>query len=128
MTRDRVNTFLLDQPHEMHRTLPAFRRAKSFEESVVGEKVSIGDRLVDPGKALIDDSSRTDIQVPDFAVALIPFGQTDGGAGRLHDRGGPVFLVGVGMRGVAGENGVGLFFVPFSPSVPNDQYQGAWFH
>ena len=38
---------------------------------------AVGDRLVDPRQILVNDPARAEIQVADFGVAHLAFGQTD---------------------------------------------------
>src|SRR5271166_1545767 len=52
----------------------------------IGEEAAVVDGLVDARDALIDDAARAEIEMADFAVALLPRGKTDSLAARA-DRG-----------------------------------------
>jgi hypothetical protein len=41
------------------------------------EEAAVGDRVVDPGQVLLDDRSRTEVEVPHFGVAHLAVGQAD---------------------------------------------------
>src|SRR6516164_5321358 len=70
-----VHTSVRDQPKEME------ARAGSFFESLFKDRVTgqfaVLDRFVDPGKVLIDDTARAEIQMADLGISHLTIGETD---------------------------------------------------
>src|SRR6202011_3327977 len=52
-----------------------FGRLKGFADHWIGGQISVKDRLVDPGKILVNDSSRTEIEASHFRIPHVAFGQ-----------------------------------------------------
>jgi hypothetical protein len=106
------------------------RARKSFLQNTIPRELAVGDCFVNSGQILIDDPSRTQIEMADFGVAHLAVGQTDiGTAGaEFSPRIFPVKLV---VEGCAREErGVSvLFTLPGAagvnaPAIAHDKHDG----
>ena len=104
---------------------------KGLDEHRICRKIAIGDRFIDAGKILIDNASGTEIQVPDFRVPHLSFGQTDihAAATEMGDR---IFLVHLASeRGIRKPRAVPVALRSLrpcrivTPSIPNNKND--WF-
>ena len=62
-----------NQPEEM-RSMSACR-GKRFLQNTIAFQFAVGDRLVNPGKVLINDSARSEIKMANFQLPICPSGK-----------------------------------------------------
>src|SRR5205823_8129727 len=70
-----VHASLRNQTEQMQTMLARFLEAL-LENGIVGQLAG-GERFVDPRQILINNPARAKIQVPNFGVPHLPFGQSD---------------------------------------------------
>ena len=79
-----MDAAVTDEPDEMQLMFAAARHR--FEQQRLLEKCAARDELVDAGDVHLHDAAGANIQVAYFAVAHLPFGQADKGAGGVDQR------------------------------------------
>ena len=91
------------------------------EQHGMGEEFAVLDHQVDAGDVHVHDAAGADVEMADFAVAHLPFGQSDERAAGVNQRVGILAQQAV-VGGLAGErDGVGLGFGAVSPAVEDDE-------
>ena len=112
---------IADQPEQMELLgVGALHRA---QEQLVAEEFARGDGQVNAGDVHIDDAAGADVEMADFAVAHLPLGQADVGAGGVHEGVGEFFQQFI-PGGLAGErDGVGLPLGAVAPAIQDGQHQ-----
>ena len=115
MLQLRMNAAVADETHQMQLTrAAAFHR---FEQERLAEEFAAGDELIHARDVHLHDAAGADIQVAHFAIAHLPFGQTDEGAGGVDQRIGKILEQAV-VVGLASEgNGVALGLRAIAPAV-----------
>ena len=93
-----------------------------LDEQRLLEKFAVGDHHVDARDVHVDDAPGAHVHVAHFAVAHLPFGQADGGPGRLDQRVGKILQQAVVIRFAREGNGVALGFGAIAPAVEHGQY------
>src|SRR5580765_8497885 len=73
----RVNTAVRNKTEEMEATAPRTRVFHCGDERRVREKVSVLNHQINAGDVHMDNSTRTNVEVPDFTVAHLAFGESD---------------------------------------------------
>ncbi len=111
----RMHAAIAHQADQMQ--LVAAAALHRFEQKRLAEKFAAGDQLIDARDVHLHDSASADIQVAHFAIAHLPFGQADVGAGGVNQRVGKIFQQPV-VIGLAGErDGVAFCFGAIAPAV-----------
>ena len=87
----------------------------------MGEEFAVLDHQVDAGDVHVNDAAGADVEMPNFAVAHLPFGQADRRPAGLNQRVG-IFAQQAVVVGLARErDGVGFGFGAVSPAVEDDE-------
>src|ERR1700691_529224 len=76
-----------------------------------------GDELVDARDVHVHDASCADIQVADFAIAHLSFGEADGGAGSMNERVGKLLQQAIVIWFARESDGVAFAFGAIAPAV-----------
>jgi len=93
-----------------------------LDEQRLLEKFAVRNHHVDACDVHVDDSPGTHVHVAHFAVAHLPFGQTDGWAGRLDQRVGKILQQAVVVRFAREGDGVALGFGAVAPAIEDGQH------
>ena len=108
------------QSEQMQLSSAGARVLHGVEQHGMREEFAVLDHQVDAGNVHVHDSSGADIQMPDFAVAHLPFGQSNEGSTRLNERVG-IFAEEPVIGWLARHrDGVSLGFCAVSPAVEDD--------
>ena len=95
-----------------------------FEQQRLAREFAAGDELVNARDVHVHDASGADIQVADFAIAHLSFGQADGGAGGVDQRVGKFFQQAVVIRLAREGDGVAFGFGAVAPAVEDGEDDG----
>src|SRR5207302_11070784 len=104
------------------------RGGESFLRNFISFEFAGGDRSINAREILKDDAAGAQIEVADFGVSHLAFGQTDIGAARAQFAAGIIAIELIVKRRFRQERGVAVFFrLGFAaginaPAVANDQY------
>ena len=112
-----------DEPQEVERS--GARRLHCAAQHLVVEELAGLDRAVDAHEILVDDASRAEIGVADFAVPHLSFGEAHGETAGVELREGKLLRQPVEVRRSLQQDGVSLAPGGVSPSVEDDQQHGA---
>src|SRR6185369_248357 len=91
-------------------------------------EVAVADRLVDARQLLVDDVSRAHVHVPDFVVAHLPLGQTDGEPRGVDERVRELAIERVERGRLRQPDGVAVFFGTLAKTIQNHQYGSFYGH
>jgi hypothetical protein len=107
---------------------------EKFEQGFILEEITVADGFVDAGDVLVNDASGTEVEVADFGVTHLAFGQADvfaAAAELAHGIGGVEVIV----KGGAGEECGVTFFLGSggsvradAPTVADDEDEWLLFH
>ena len=93
-----------------------------FDEHWVLKEFAVLNHEIDARDIHVHDPAGTHVEMANFAVAHLSFGQTDKGPAGMNERIG-IFAQQAVIGGLASESdGVGLGFGAVAPSVENDEY------
>ena len=121
----RVHAAVGEQAEQMQPALAGARVLHGIEQHGMREKFAVLDHQVDAGDVHVHDAAGADVEVADFAVAHLPFGQADERPAGMNQRVGILAQQAV-IGGLAGErDGVGFGFGAVSPAVEDDENE--WF-
>jgi hypothetical protein len=126
--RDRVYALFLDKADKVDGAVAFLRQVDSVAKGLVGEEVAVGNRFVNARKALVHYSARAYVEVPHFAVSLVPFGKPHGKARGGNDGAGICGFICIGKWGFCGKNRVGIVIPAFSPAVADDKADRSFLH
>ena len=121
----RMHPAIGNQPAQVQPPFPGARVLHRLEQYRMLKQLPVLDHQVDAGDVHVNNAPRADVEVPNFAVAHLPFRQSDVRSTGVNE------CVGIfPQQPVVGwlaceSNGVGLGFGPIPPAVENDQYE--WF-
>ncbi len=120
----RMHAAVAEQAHQMQ--LPLASALHGGEQKLVLKKRAGAQGLVDARDVHVHHAARADIQMPDFAVSHLPFGQAHGRAGGVNQRVGifreqPV-VIGFARQG----DGVALGLGAEAPAVEYGQNNRFW--
>src|SRR6202030_3702981 len=119
----RVHATVAKQTHEMQLTPTAALHGLLKERHTL--QLLIGDEQIDARDVHVHDSAGADIEVADFAVAHLAFGEANEGAGGVDQRIGK-FLSQCVVRGLARQgDGVAFGFRAEAPAIKHGEYD--WF-
>ena len=121
MILTRVHAAIGDQAKQVQLAAAGARILHRLDEHGMGEEFAVLDHQVDARDVHVHDAPRADVEMADFAVAHLPFGQSDKRSAGVNQRVGifaqqPV----VGWLARQGD-GVGFGFGAVSPAVENDE-------
>jgi hypothetical protein len=117
-----VDAAVADQAEKMEGALFTSLHGLLEERDVA--HLFVGDEEIDARHVHVDDAAGTNVEVTDFAVAHLAFGEADGGAGGVDHCVGEIFEEGV-VGGFAGESdGVALGFGAVAPAVEHGEDDG----
>jgi len=112
-----VDAAVGDQAKEVQAATAATSMFHRAEQRGVGEEFAVFDHQLDPGDVHVHDAARTDIEMPDFAVAHLPLGQTHVFATGVN-QGIGIFAEQAIVSGLAREgNGIRLGLRAVTPAV-----------
>ena len=123
----RVHAAVAQQTHQMQ--LARAAALHRVEQQRLLEKFAGRDHQVDARDVHVHDAARADIQVADFAVAHLPFGQADGRPGSVDQRVGKFCEQPVVIRFAREGDGVALGFGAIAPAIEhgqNDRFRSLW--
>ena len=120
----RVDAAIAEEAEEVE--LAGAAAFHGFEEQRLALEFAAGDELVDARDVHVHDASGADIQVADFAIAHLSFGQADGGAGSLNQRVGKFLEQAVVVRLAREGDGVALGFGAVAPAVEDGEDDWFW--
>ncbi len=119
----RVYAAVAKQSHQVQLPLPAAFHRLLEKRHVL--QLLVGDQQIDARDVHVHDAPRADIEVPDLAVAHLPFRQADIRAGSVNQRIGE-FLEQRVISGFARESdGVAMGFGAVTPAVEHSEHN--WF-
>jgi hypothetical protein len=113
-----------DQSDQVQRPPGALRGPTGLDERLVVEERPVLDRLRDSHQVLHHDAAGAQVEVPDLAVAHLPFGQSHGKPGGLEQRAGGSRDERVPRRHRRHRDRIPLALAPIAPTIQNDQYDG----
>src|SRR5216684_7435834 len=106
-------------------SMPA-RSGESFLRNAIAIELAGGDRFIDASEILKNDAAGAQIEMADFGVPHLAFGQTDVGATRAEFAAGIIAIELIVKRCAGEQRGVAIFFrLRFAagidaPAVAND--------
>ena len=92
-----------------------------FEQQRLAQEFAAGDELVNARDVHVHDAAGADIQVADFAIAHLSFGQADGRAGGVNQRVGKFLQQAVVVRLAREGDGVAFGFGAVAPAVEDGE-------
>ena len=113
------------QPEDMNGAVAVHRPVQRPAVGRVAMKTAVADRLVDAGHTLVDHPTRPQAHVPDFGIAHLPGGQTHIKARSGNQRVRTLPPPAVPNRGVGVGNCVSVGRLAVTPSIEDNQKQGA---
>src|SRR5579871_511640 len=121
----RMDASVRNKPEQMQPPLSGPRMFHGIEQYGMLKQLPVLDQQVDARDIHVHDAPRADIQVPDFAVPHLPFGQSDERPAGMDQRVGILPQQPVIRWFARKRDGVGFGFGPIPPAVENDEYE--WF-
>jgi hypothetical protein len=116
------------QAEDMQRAIVVLGGVDGCRQCRIGEEIAIADGAVDAFEFLVENPSRTDVEMTDFGVAHLAGGQADGVLGGIDEGVGvsaperiPVWLV-------RQSDGVVRGFLAMAEAVQNQQQNRSDFH
>ena len=110
-----------DQPEQMQLASAGAGVLHGLEQYRMRKEFAVLDHQIDAGDVHVHDAASADVQMADFAVAHLPFGQADKRAAGLNERVG-IFAQQPVIGWLARErDGIGFGFGAISPAVEDDE-------
>src|SRR5271154_530139 len=97
-----------------------------FEEQRLAGKFAAGDDLVYARDVHMHDAAGADIQMADFTIAHLSFGEADGGAGGVDERVGKFLEEAIVIWFAREGDGVAGGFGAVAPAVEHGEDDGFW--
>src|SRR5277367_3661913 len=97
-----------------------------FEEQRLALEFAAGDELVNAGDIHVHDAAGADVEMADFAIAHLSFGEADGGAGGVDERVGKFFEEAIVIWFAREGDGVAGGFGAIAPAVEDGEDNGFW--
>src|SRR5579884_451408 len=120
-----VNTPVRNEPKKVKLVLARTSVLHGIKEHRMAEQVTVLNHQLDARRIHVDDAARANVQVSDFAVAHLTFGQSDERAASLNQRV-RIFAQQAVVRRLTSEgDGIGVRFGAVTPAVEDDQNE--WF-
>src|ERR1700729_2528342 len=95
-----------------------------FAEERLVLEFAAGDELVNARDVHVHDSAGADIQMADFTIAHLSFGEADGGAGSVDERVGKIFEEAIVIWFAREGDGVAFGFGAVAPAVEDGEDDG----
>src|SRR5579859_3029708 len=116
-----MDAAIAEEADEMQLALAAAFHCLLEERDLI--KLLVGDEEIKAGDVHVDDAAGADVEVADFAVAHLTFGEADGWAGSLDQRVGK-FAKQFVVIGFAGKgDGVAFGFGAIAPTIEDGEYE-----
>ena len=117
----RMHAAVGKQSEQMQPPLAGARMLHGIEQHGMREEFAVLDHQIDARDVHVHDAPRADVEVPDFAVAHLPFGQSDERPAGVNERVGILAQQPVVGRLARERDGVGFGFGTVSPAVEDDE-------
>src|SRR5580704_11223551 len=121
----RMDASIRHQTEQVQAALAATRMLHRGEQHGVGKELSVLDHQIDAGDVHVHDAAGADVEMSDFAVSHLPFGQADKRSTGMDESVG-IFAQQAVVGRLAGQRDrVGLGFGAIAPAVEDDEDE--WF-
>src|SRR5277367_584549 len=97
-----------------------------FAEQRLALEFAAGDELVNAGDVHVHDAAGADVEMADFAIAHLSFGEADSGAGGVDERVGKIFEEAIVIWFAREGEGVASGCGAIAPAVEDGEDDGFW--
>ena len=117
----RMHAAVRNQSEQMQPAFAGARMLHRVQQHGMREELAVLDHQIDAGDVHVHDAAGADVEMADFAVAHLPFGQAHERPAGMNQRVGILAQQAVIRRLARERDGVGFGFGAVSPAVENDK-------